>query len=101
MPLKFLETSMTPSVRAAQSHYYSTRRKLPPAPERDRCDCVRLELSQIHITPRFSEEEIAPLKLRIAELEAQLKARNRNQPGASLENGDADRDPISSCLVQA
>jgi hypothetical protein len=35
MALKFLATTFTPSVRAAQSHYYGRAPKLPPAPETD------------------------------------------------------------------
>ena len=35
MALKFLATTITPSVLAAQAHYYGSARKLPPAPERD------------------------------------------------------------------
>ena len=35
MALKFLATTITPSVRAAQAHYYGGARKLPPAPARD------------------------------------------------------------------
>ena len=35
MAIKFLATTFTPSVRAAQAHYYGRTPKLPPAPERD------------------------------------------------------------------
>jgi len=35
MALKFLETTLTPAVRAAEEHYYGPRRELPPAPEQD------------------------------------------------------------------
>src|SRR6188768_2036038 len=35
MALKYLTTALTPSVRAAQAHYYGGARKLPTAPERD------------------------------------------------------------------
>ena len=35
MTLKYLATTITPSVRAAQAHYYGRTPKLPPAPERD------------------------------------------------------------------
>jgi predicted pyridoxine 5'-phosphate oxidase superfamily flavin-nucleotide-binding protein len=35
MALKYLTTALTPSVRAAQAHYYGGVRKLPTAPERD------------------------------------------------------------------
>jgi hypothetical protein len=35
MALKYLSTVVTPSVRAAQEHYYGGARKLPTAPERD------------------------------------------------------------------
>ncbi|CAN5702558.1 pyridoxamine 5'-phosphate oxidase family protein [soil metagenome] len=35
MALKYLETSTTTAVRAAQEHYYGAGRALPPAPERD------------------------------------------------------------------
>src|SRR5579863_8389012 len=36
MALKFLETVLTPSVRAAEARFYGVQRKLPPAPERDK-----------------------------------------------------------------
>jgi len=36
MALKFLATTVTPSVRAAQAHYYGSARKLPPAPDSDK-----------------------------------------------------------------
>jgi len=35
MALKYLTTALTPSVRAAQAHYYGGARPLPTAPERD------------------------------------------------------------------
>lgn len=35
MAIKFLATTFTPSVRAAQAHYYGRTAKLPPAPETD------------------------------------------------------------------
>jgi len=35
MALKYLATTFTPSVRAAQTHYYGRAPKLPPAPEID------------------------------------------------------------------
>jgi predicted pyridoxine 5'-phosphate oxidase superfamily flavin-nucleotide-binding protein len=35
MALKFLTTTITPSVRAAQAHYYGNSRQLPPAPGND------------------------------------------------------------------
>jgi len=35
MALKYLSTMVTPSVRAAQEHYYGGARRLPAAPERD------------------------------------------------------------------
>lgn len=35
MALKYLTTALTPSVRAAQAHYYGGARQLPTAPERD------------------------------------------------------------------
>ena len=35
MALKYLATTFTPSVRAAQAHYYGRAPKLPPAPETD------------------------------------------------------------------
>jgi len=36
MALKFLETTLTPSVRTAQAHYYGSSRRLPSAPSSDR-----------------------------------------------------------------
>ena len=36
MALKFLETTITPSVRNAQAHYYGSSRRLPSAPPSDR-----------------------------------------------------------------
>ena len=35
MALKFLATTLTPAVRAAQTHYYGHSRQLPPAPNPD------------------------------------------------------------------
>ena len=35
MALKYLATTFTPAVRAAQAHYYGRSPQLPPAPERD------------------------------------------------------------------
>jgi predicted pyridoxine 5'-phosphate oxidase superfamily flavin-nucleotide-binding protein len=43
MALKFLATTITPSVRAAQAHYYGNSRQLPPAPGNDQLTAEEID----------------------------------------------------------
>jgi hypothetical protein len=75
---RFLETYFTPKVLAAQQHYFGRAQNLPPQPERVfLVEVVSFDWNcPKYITPRYTaaeiEEAIAPLRARIAELEAQL-----------------------------
>jgi hypothetical protein len=81
MPERFLQTLLTHHVLDAQEHYYGRRAALRPATaERDPLGPEEVEFiarrdSFYLATPRFTEQEVerrlAPLRERIAELEAQ------------------------------
>lgn len=91
MAYKFHELAFTPSVRKTQTHYYSKSQGVEGAPERDVLTegqriVERLFLIEVvsfdwncpqYITPRYTapevEDAVAPLKQRIAELEAELE----------------------------
>ena len=68
---KFQEIVFTDSVRKAQAHYYGKSQRVE-----DGRNATRLRKTR-YTTPRYTAAEVeaavAPLKQRIAELEAELK----------------------------